>query len=103
MLYYSHNLAPAHLSGGFALGLMNDLERSLLEDVLDELDEQAPPKREGAIRRMREKMAAIKILQMVPQRRTPWWYSTEFWKTALIIVGIAAALLGVKIPAIPTP
>ncbi|MDX2008221.1 MAG: hypothetical protein SFU83_23505 [Meiothermus sp.] len=82
---------------------MNDLERSLLEDLLDELAEQAAPEREGAIRRMREKLAAIKILQMVPQRRQPWYYSAEFWKTALIVVGIVAALLGVKIPAIPTP
>jgi hypothetical protein len=82
---------------------MNDLERSLLEDMLDELAAQAPDGREEQIRKMREKMLAIKLLQRMPQGRPPFFWSVEFWKTALIVVGILAALLGVKIPAIPNP
>jgi len=82
---------------------MNDLERSLLEDMLDELAAQAPDGREEQIRKMREKMLAIKLLQRMPQGRTPFFWTAEFWKTALIVVGILAALLGVKIPVIPNP
>lgn len=82
---------------------MNDLERSLVEDIVDELAAQAPPKREENIRKMREKVLAMKLLQRIPERKTPWWSSTDFWKTALIVAGIAAALLGVKIPPIPSP
>jgi len=82
---------------------MNDLERSLLEDMLDELAAQAPDGREEQIRKMREKMLAIKLLQRMPQGRTPFFWTAEFWKTALIVVGILAALLGVKIPAILNP
>jgi len=82
---------------------MNDLERSLLEDMLDELAAQAPDGREEQIRKMREKMLAIKLLQRMPQGRTPFFWTAEFWKTALIVVGILAALLGVRIPAIPNP
>jgi len=48
-------------------------------------------------------MLAIKLLQRMPQGRTPFFWTAEFWKTALIVVGILAALLGVKIPVIPNP
>ncbi|WP_337869826.1 hypothetical protein [Meiothermus sp.] len=82
---------------------MNDLERSLLEDLLDELAMAAPHEREESIRKMREKMLAIKLLERVPKSRTPWWWAGDFWRTALIVAGVIAALMGVKIPAIPSP
>lgn len=101
--YTESNLAPAYTAGALVWGGMNDLERSLLEDLLDELAMAAPHEREESIRKMREKMLAIKLLERVPKSRTPWWWSGDFWRTALIVAGVIAALMGVKIPAIPSP
>jgi hypothetical protein len=83
------------------LELMRDLELSLTEDLLDEVAHQAPAGREDAIRRMREKLLAIKLLAQTPPAPPPrptWWQTPEFWRTAIILALTIAALLGVKIP-----
>jgi hypothetical protein len=77
---------------------MNELERSLLEDMLDELAAQATPERKEHIRKMRETMLAIKLLERIPDRRPPWWQQGDLWRVALVFMVLIAALLGVKLP-----
>lgn len=80
---------------------MRDLELTLIEDLLDEVAHQAPTGREDAIRRMREKLLAIKLLAQTPPAptlRPAWWQTPEFWRTAIVVALTLAALFGVKIP-----
>lgn len=77
---------------------MNDLELKILEQLVDQAADTAAPAKADAIRKLREDLLALKLVQRVPQPKPVIWQSPQFWTVMLLLAATIANALGLEIP-----
>jgi hypothetical protein len=65
---------------------------------VDEVADAAPPAKADTIRKLREDLLALKLVQRVPQPRPVVWQTPHFWTVMLLLAATLANALGLTIP-----